>query len=206
MLARALRNTFRISAGALITVLSVSLLGALPAGAVQDLSKVIPVGAAPTSVAFSPDGTRAYVTNTNDDTVSVIDTAIAAVIDTVVVGDEPGALAVSPSGTEVYVANWFDNTVSVIGVDVAHDTYAVADTISVGTHPVGVTFGRDGLKAYAVNNEENTAPTMYGTVSVIDVGTRTVTNTLSTPLGILQVSIIGGTSVVTQSVFNQTIC
>ena len=38
------------------------------------IGEPIPVGAQPTRVAFSPDGTRAYVTNEGSNTVSVINT------------------------------------------------------------------------------------------------------------------------------------
>ena len=41
------------------------------------------VGVSPRSVAVNPAGTRVYVTNTGDDTVSVIDTASETVIDTI---------------------------------------------------------------------------------------------------------------------------
>ena len=40
----------------------------------------VPVGREPTGVAFSRDGTRAYVTNTRDATVAVIDTQAVAVV------------------------------------------------------------------------------------------------------------------------------
>ena len=41
-------------------------------------------------MAVSPDGTRAYVTNTQRDTVSVINTATNTVIATIPVGQQPG--------------------------------------------------------------------------------------------------------------------
>jgi YVTN family beta-propeller protein len=59
-------------------------------------------------------GTRAYVTNIVDDTVSVIDTATNTVVATVAVGNAPGAVAISPDGTRAYVANNQDGTVSVL--------------------------------------------------------------------------------------------
>jgi YVTN family beta-propeller protein len=65
-------------------------------------------------VAFSPDGTQAYVTNSNDDTVSVITVATGDVTDTIVVGDAPHSVAFSPDGTQAYVTNSNDDTVSVI--------------------------------------------------------------------------------------------
>jgi YVTN family beta-propeller protein len=68
----------------------------------------------PISVEFSPDGKKAYVANSWDDTVSVITVAKDMVTDTITVGDGPGAVAFSPDGKKAYVANFTDNTISVI--------------------------------------------------------------------------------------------
>jgi len=65
----------------------------------------IPVGSTPVAVAFSRDGTRAYVAALFGDTVSVIDTATNTVVTTVPVGNVPGPVAVSPDGALVYVGN-----------------------------------------------------------------------------------------------------
>uniref|UniRef100_UPI000A96E89D YncE family protein n=1 Tax=Rhodococcus marinonascens TaxID=38311 RepID=UPI000A96E89D len=71
----------------------------------------------PVGVAVTPDGTRAYVTNVGDGTVSVIDTATNTVVETVPVGAAPQGVAITPDGSRAYVANLGDNTVSVIGID-----------------------------------------------------------------------------------------
>ena len=79
----------------------------------------IPVGKEPNGVALSPDGTRAYVANTVDGTVSVLNinrTASAAytLVATIPVGTEPYGLALTPAGRKLYVTNARSNTVSVI--------------------------------------------------------------------------------------------
>src|SRR5215831_11535438 len=79
----------------------------------------IPVGKEPNGVAMSPDGTRAYVANTLDGTVSVLNisrTASAAytLVTTIPVGTEPYGLALTPAGRKLYVANARSNSVSVI--------------------------------------------------------------------------------------------
>jgi YVTN family beta-propeller protein len=52
----------------------------------------------------------AYVTNSGDNTVSVIDTATNTVeAATLAVGNGPNAVAVTPDGTHAYVANFSDN-------------------------------------------------------------------------------------------------
>ena len=56
----------------------------------------------------------AYVSNSFDNTVSVIRTSDSTVISTVAVGDWPYGVAVSPDGEYVYVSNSGDDTVSVI--------------------------------------------------------------------------------------------
>jgi YVTN family beta-propeller protein len=58
---------------------------------------------------------NAYITNANDSTVSVIDTATNTVIGSPIpVGSAPEGVAVTPDGSTIYVANLGANTVSVI--------------------------------------------------------------------------------------------
>jgi YVTN family beta-propeller protein/beta propeller repeat protein len=109
-------------------------------------------------------GTYAYITNSGDNTVSVIDTATNTVTATVNVGSNPLGVAINPAGTNVYVANDYDNTVSVI--DTATNT--VTDTVNVGAAPYGIAVSPDGSKVYVAN--------YYGdSVSIIDTETNTVT-------------------------------
>ncbi|MFD1275997.1 YncE family protein [Streptomyces kaempferi] len=86
---------------------------------------------------MSPNGTRAYVTNSNADTVSVIKTATNTVVATIPVGDAPREVAVSPDGTRAYVTNASADTVSVINTA----TNTVVATIPVGDLPFGVAIG-----------------------------------------------------------------
>jgi len=75
-----------------------------------------------------------FVTNTNDDTVSRIDTATNTVTATIDVGDTPLGVAVTPDGRFVYVANLLDPSISVI--EVATDM--VIDTITVAASPIDI--------------------------------------------------------------------
>ena len=125
------------------------------------LGTPITVGSGPTHVAVSD--TRAYVANTTDGTVSVIDTSTNTVIATVEVGEEPGAIAVR--GDRVYVANYVSGTVSVI--DATNNT--VAATIPVGDRPVGIAPTPDGTKVYVRNGYD------VGTVTVIDTNPTSAT-------------------------------
>src|SRR5207247_1265364 len=87
---------------------------------------------------------QAYITNLNDNTVSVIDTASNTVTATVAVGASPTGVAVAPDGARVYVANEVDGTVSVI--DTGRN--AVTATVTVGVGPVGVAVTPDGARVY----------------------------------------------------------
>ncbi|NYF11481.1 YVTN family beta-propeller protein [Leifsonia sp. AK011] len=66
------------------------------------------------AVAVTPVGSHAYVTNTGDGTVSVVDLGNQSIIETIPVGLRPRGVQVSPDGTKVFVANSGDDTVSVI--------------------------------------------------------------------------------------------
>ena len=108
----------------------------------------IAVGSGPVGVAITPDGTKAYVTNSGDSTVSVITVATGAVSAPITVGGGPQGVAVAPDGTQAFVTNFRDNTVSVITVA----TGAVGAPITVGSGPVEVAIAPDGTKAYVTNN------------------------------------------------------
>ncbi len=82
-------------------------------------------------VAVNTITNKIYVTNSLDNTVSVIDGQTDSVVATINVGSGPFGVAVSRNYNKVYVANRFAGTVSVI--DGA--TNAVTNTLSVGAGP-----------------------------------------------------------------------
>src|SRR3990172_2459907 len=86
----------------------------------------------------------AYITNSNSNNVSVIDTATNTVVATVVAGSGPNGVAVNPAGTRTYVTNGSVNNVSVI--DTATNT--VVATVAVGSQPNGVAVNPAGTRAY----------------------------------------------------------
>ncbi|WP_176459484.1 YncE family protein [Rhodococcus sp. OK302] len=77
----------------------------------------------PNKVAITPDGLRAYVTNSNyqygGQTVSVIDTTTNTVINALTVGRGPTGVAITPDGNHAYIANMGDDNVSVIKIEQA---------------------------------------------------------------------------------------
>ncbi|MBK7471369.1 MAG: hypothetical protein IPI73_12800 [Betaproteobacteria bacterium] len=112
----------------------------------------ITVGFNPLAVAISPGG-FAYVANSTDGTVSVVNTATNTVVATIPVGTNPQSIAGNPAGTLVYVANSGSNTVSVI--DTATNA-VVGAPIAVGNHPYGVSVSPGGNLIYVANQFENT--------------------------------------------------
>jgi YVTN family beta-propeller protein len=65
-------------------------------------------------VAVHPDGSRVYISNGGEASVSVIDVASNTVLATVPVGQRPWNMALTPDGKKLYVANGRSGTVSVI--------------------------------------------------------------------------------------------
>ena len=74
----------------------------------------IDVGAGPAGLTVSPNGTRVYVANALDGTVSVINTATLGVTATIPVDEIPLGVAFNPGGTRAYVNNAESGTLSVI--------------------------------------------------------------------------------------------
>ena len=118
---------------------------------------VVSVGALPTGVAVNPEGTRVYVVNSGDDSVSVIDTDTATAAVTIAVGRSPYGIALTPDGRTAYVANAGGNSVSAIDTR----ALAVTATIPVGENPYGVAVAPDGERVYVTNQAD-------GSLSVID--------------------------------------
>ncbi|HEX9245997.1 MAG TPA: cytochrome D1 domain-containing protein, partial [bacterium] len=105
-----------------------------------------------------------FVTNSGDNTVSVIETATNTVVATVQVATKPEGVAVTPDGSWVYVANNGDGTVTVIDAV----SFQLVLTVVVGSAPIGVAVTPDGSRVYVANSGDNT-------VSVIDTATDSVT-------------------------------
>ena len=131
--------------------------------ATNTVTATITVGGLADFVAFSPDGSRAYVTHYAGNYVTVIDTASDTVVTNITAGAGTYSVAVSPNGSRAYVTNEFAGTVSVIDTN----TNSVIDTITVGSSPTVVAASPDGTHVYVSNNSS-------GTVSVIDTASNSV--------------------------------
>lgn len=94
----------------------------------------VPVGANPTSVAVLADGSRAYVANSGNGTVSVISSLSNTVTKTITVGANPGpVVTASTDSLKVAVLNKGSNSLTVIRTQ--DDT--VSATLPVPTPPLG---------------------------------------------------------------------
>ena len=141
----------------------------------------ITVGTSPVDVAVTGSGSRAYVSNYYDNTVSVIDTNTNTVIKTISVGASPYNLAASPDGTRVYVANQKANTVSVIDTNTNMVVATIAVPVERPRPEIGrfsyvhdVAVSRDGRYVYVTGTAGSGFTSTDGTVSVIDTTTNAV--------------------------------
>jgi YVTN family beta-propeller protein len=131
---------------------------------------LVMVGRAPAHVIVDARGERAYVSNAEDDTVSVVDAVRGSVVGSIATAASPHGLRMSPDGSEIYVAATNGNAVSVI--DVA--TSKAIARIPVGTAPVQVGFTPDGSRVYVSLRDDNA-------VAVVDTRTRRLITTI--PVG-----------------------
>ncbi len=105
------------------------------------LQNTINVGKLPSEVTFSNDGSKAYVANTKDGTVSVIDPVTKTVLQTIATGINPVGAWPASNG-KMYADNEGSQTVSEIDVL----TNTVTATINLGFMP--------GYVAYNAGNSE----------------------------------------------------
>jgi YVTN family beta-propeller protein len=149
----------------------------------HDVVARIATGKRPRSVAFSPDGVRAYVTAELDGSVTVVDAVRHARLHDVSLrgraGDAPRPMGVvvSPDGARVYVTTGRARAVAILDAG----TSAVVGVIpDVGDRPWGIGITRDGSKLYVANGPSND-------VAVVDTERRRVVKRLrvgASPWGI----------------------
>ncbi|SEE23539.1 40-residue YVTN family beta-propeller repeat-containing protein [Streptomyces misionensis] len=194
-----LRRLRRGAAGALATALlgtAAALLPAVPAHAAAPAQLVyvansdsdsvtvydpatgakvtdVMVGSQPRSVALSPDGTQAYVTDYAGGAITVIDTATNTAVDAFAVGAAPTPVAFSPDGAHAYVG-LTGSPGQVAVIDTA--TRTVTATVPVGGQPFALQVRPDGGRVYVADFVKNV-------VEVIDTATNTLAATIAEPAG-----------------------
>jgi YVTN family beta-propeller protein len=135
----------------------------------------------PFGLALSPAGDRLYVSNSQADSVTVIDLASLQVTATwSLTAPAPGTrtpreLAVSPDGARLYVSNQAAGTVSILGTD----TGRVITETAVGLSPRGIDFLPDGSAVVVTQGDASTP----GSVSVLSPITYGVVLSRPIPAG-----------------------
>jgi DNA-binding beta-propeller fold protein YncE len=129
-------------------------------GPTWTLGATVGVGNCPAGIAFSPDGTTAYVLGAGDSTITPIDTAsftAGAPFASVVVN--PIFIATTPDGQSILTAGASSNNLAVISTQ----NTASAKLVGVGAGPEGIAVLPDSSAAYVANQTD-------GTVSVVKLG------------------------------------
>lgn len=121
----------------------------------------VELGHHPAHVILDPADKLAYVSNSEDNDVLVIDLAGKKVVGRIATGTFPHGMRMSPNGREIYVADVKDSSVSVIDVAQSKEVARIA----VGKGPVQVAFTPDGKRVYVSLQDENK-------VAVVDTATR----------------------------------
>jgi len=125
----------------------------------------IPVGFAPTGVAFQPGAHVAYVTNDDDGTISIINTSTNTVTNTITLplnGEGPAApyfVAFTPDGKSAYVTDQGEGGGRVIVINTASPSSTptlISPTDS--SSPVQIAITPDGSRAYVPVGSGNIVP------------------------------------------------
>jgi YVTN family beta-propeller protein len=127
------------------------------------------VGAGPMAVAYNASGSRLYVANLLDRSVSVVDTASSTVVATLGVAANPVALAINASGTRLYVAHTSATGAGTGGSVTVIDTSIPQAVASAGLSgdPEWLAVSPDGGRVYI-------AIGTTGTLGVFDTATNRV--------------------------------
>lgn len=166
-----------------------ALVKYVPIGRAQKIdNQTIFGGSHPSAIALSPDGTLAYVTASNLDLLSVVDTStdtLVAEVDLNVFGDGlqglyPNGLAVSADGTRVYVADAGINAVQVIDVSLTppkgphrgNYTFTPRGFIPTGWYPTALALSADGSTLYVANGKG--LGVGGNGAELVDISTRTL--------------------------------
>jgi YVTN family beta-propeller protein/YD repeat-containing protein len=101
-------------------------------------------------VLVSPDGSRLWAANSDDNSLSVVDLQTLSVLATLPAGQTPKSLGLIGGGTALYVLNTGSNTVSVL--DTATNHLVATDLERFGlSQPLGLVAPADGSAPYVVN-------------------------------------------------------
>jgi YVTN family beta-propeller protein len=137
----------------------------------------------PYRIGMNPAGTKAYVTNSSDCTVTVIDLATNTVSNVITGFNGPSGFAITPDGNFAYVNNYGampcgsmsgdGDTVSVVDLN----TEMIVDTVDVDLAPAGLEVTPDGEFVYVINYVDGNPGT--GTINIIRTSDNMVVGTIT---------------------------
>jgi YVTN family beta-propeller protein len=137
----------------------------------------------PYTVTINPAGTRAYVTNSTTNTITIIDIATQSVSGVITGLNGPSGMVITPDGNTGYVSNY--GVVSGTGTTVnvvnnLNTTPTVGLSINVGLAPASLAITPNGDFVYVIDYH-NGVPN-DGTITVIDTSTNAATQNVVTGL------------------------
>ena len=135
-------------------------------------TKVIPTGARPQGGVFSPSGDTLYITNSDADTISIIDVDSQKVIGEIATDKHPNRIAVTPDGGTLVYSMQYGNSVGFADVATRKQT----TTVPLGGPPLSLTMARDGQRAFSGVQEQDK-------VFVISVPERKIIQMIQLPKG-----------------------
>jgi YVTN family beta-propeller protein len=131
---------------------------------------VIPTGKRVQGGVLSPDGKLAYITNSDSNTISILDTSNRKLVGEVKTGDGPNRVQITPDGKTLVYSLSRDNAAAF--ADVA--TRQELKQVKLSGSPLSLTMSRDGKWAFSgVQDQDN--------IHVIDVAKREIVRTIKTP-------------------------
>jgi YVTN family beta-propeller protein len=148
---------------------------------ISDPSFGAPYTDQPYTITINACGTKAYVTNSDSTTVTIIDIATNTVSGVINGFDGPSGFAITPDGNTAYVNNYGGpeglgsgngHTVSVVNLN----TNAIVATINVDLAPAALTVTPNGAYLYVANYVDGNPGT--GTVQAIRTSDNTIVATI----------------------------
>lgn len=123
----------------------------------------VPVGNHPAHVVFTNDEKYVLVTNSDKDSIAIIDAKSYQIVNTVQTEKGPHGFRISKDSKYAYVANYDSDSISVIDINEAK----VTNTIKVGKNPVTTAITDDNKTLLATLSSENV-------VAVVDITTNKI--------------------------------
>ncbi|MGD1837385.1 MAG: YncE family protein, partial [Nitrososphaeraceae archaeon] len=139
-------------------------------GNADDVVGTVNVGNTPRSIAYAQDKMLMYVTNIDDGTVTILDTAGGGdnmvgnaddVVGTVAVGNNPLDMIYAQDKMLMYVANTDDGTITILdtaggGDNMVGNADDVLGTVSVGNTPNQIKYSEDMMLMFVGNADDDT--------------------------------------------------